>query len=314
MRGNQIARNHAPFLFAIVLSVAAVGGCSLLPPNDHYSVPYGMEDTLIVTQAEETLLRPLTVVEPQEPRWRDIGDAPYSDEFRESFSYRNSERHRVRVTWESDASALSGTVNAVGLKPWFAYQLKLMGAAPIAGSFERDNLASPEQWSSFQLGRVGRWWCEDCQWNVGDGDLRLHIQNDHTVHGYVLFDWFVTDGSGDAEHTFALVNSLRVLWRVDQRERSAKDTHPRWYELARSPQFYPPTYAEEAPRFAIFGEWEPGRADLGEASLPAGRYAVNLNITEETFHANLDEARELAGGGFWAQVLEAAVEFEVLSH
>ncbi len=305
-------------MVAALLLACAVSGCGYFPPCNRESARDSREGTFIVTRTDRTRFRPLTVVEPQEERWRDIADIPYRDEFRESFDYHNSERHQAWVVWEDETStleapALSGTVNAVALKPWFAYQLKLVGAEDIAGPFERDNLASPEQWSSFQLGRVGRWWCEQCEWNIGDGDLRLHIQNDHSVRGYVLFDWFVTDEQGNAEHHFALMSSLRVLWRVDQRERSPKDTPPRWYDLRRTADFYPPSRVGEAHRCGMFGEWEPGRADLGEARLPPGTYSVKLNLTEETFHANLDEARELPGGGFWALVLESDIEFEVLS-
>ncbi|MGD9498615.1 MAG: hypothetical protein AB7Y46_20140, partial [Armatimonadota bacterium] len=61
----------------------------------------------------------------------------------------------------------------------------------------------------------------------------------------------------------------------------------------------------------IFGEREPGRAPIGGLTMPVGQYCVKLNLTEESFHANMDEERSLPGGGFWAWVLESDLRFEV---
>ncbi len=266
---------------------------------------------MTVSDLSETTMGPLTVEEPQRERWRDIADVAYASDFRESFDYDHLDAHRATVAYDREASTLRGTVRAEGLKPWMAYQLKLVGLDPIEGVTEADNASDPRGWSSWQLGRLGRWWCEDCQWNVPGAELHEHVSEGHAVRGYLLFDWFVTDQSGDAEPPFALDSSLHVLWRVGQRERGPKDSAPRWYTVERPAGVYPPSATNTTQRIGLFGEWEPDRPPIGEVRLAAGSYHVGLNLTEETFHANLGEDRELAGGGFWAWVLQSELIFEV---
>lgn len=268
-------------------------------------------EVLYVSETSETMLRALPVVPPQEERWRDLADVAYRDACREAFSYADTDAHRAEVCYGSPAPTLQGVLVATGLKPNLAYQLKLTGLTPLRGPSERANAEDVRAWSSWQLGRLGRWWCEDCAWNVPDADLAAHVGDGHRVRGYLLFDWFVTDGAGDARHEFALDSSLHVLWRVGQRERAPEDTPPRWYRLERDSAVYPPHAAGVPQDVGLFAEWEPGRPPLGRVRLPAGEYEVGLNLTEETFHANLGEARALEGGGFWPWVLEAELRFEV---
>lgn len=275
--------------------------------------PPGMADAevLHVSETSETMLRALTVEPPQAERWRDLADVAYSDAWRERFDYADRAAHRAQVHYESPAPTLRGALIAHALKPNLAYQLKLVGLSPLRGPGERANAGDVRAWSSWQLGRVGRWWCADCAWNVSDVDLAAHVVEGHAVRGYLLFDWFVTDGEGNARHEFALDSSLHVLWRVGQRERAPEDTPPRWYRLERDAAVYPPPAAGVAQDAGVFGEWEPGRPPLGRVRLPAGEYEVGLNLTEETFHANLGEERALEGGGFWPWVLEAELRFEI---
>jgi len=266
---------------------------------------------LHVSATSETLLRALPIAPPQEERWRDIADVAFADDWRQRFDYSDRAAQRAQVRYDSPASTLQGTLTASGLKPHLAYQLKLVGLSAVRGANEAANADDVRAWSSWQLGRIGRWWCEECAWNVADADLATHVADGHRVRGYLLFDWFMTDGGGDARHDFGLDSSLHVLWRVGQRERAPEDTPPRWYRLTRDPAVYPPHAAGVAQEVGLFGEWEPDRPPLGQLRLSAGEYEVGLNLTEETFHANLGEGRTLEGGGFWPWVLEAKLTFRI---
>jgi len=307
---RRAGRSFAPWTIALLAPIVALTGCAALRPPDATDTPAN-EATVIVSELSETTMHALPVEPPEQERWRDIADVAYRDDFREGFNYANTARHRVEVRYEPAAEMLQGVVSATGLKPSMAYQLKLVGLEPIAGATEAENAGDARRWSSWQLGRSGRWWCEDCDWNVPDADLASHVGDGHTVRGYLLFDWFVTDARGDAQHPFALDTSLHVLWRVGQRERGANDSPPRWYTVERPADVYPPSAADTKQQIGLFGEWEPDRPQIGHVRLPAGSYEVGLNLTEETFHANLGEARALEGGGLWAWVLQSELRFEV---
>ncbi|MGD9498216.1 MAG: hypothetical protein AB7Y46_18090, partial [Armatimonadota bacterium] len=288
---------------ALVGVITAVGiGVAIWWPIEPRPAPHGVT---IVDETSETIMHPLPVEPPQELRWRDIADAPYSEDFRGEFDYRDTDLRRAEVTYWQRGPTLAGTLVLRGLKPWFAYQLKLVGARPILGAREGDNAGDVEAWSSWQLGRLGRWWCDDCNWNVADDDLAEHLREGHAVRGYLLFDWLVTDEEGACVHGFMLEGSLHVLWRADQRDAAPQDTATLYYPVERTHYGYGPDVAPGPETVGIFGEWEPGRAPIGGLTMPAGQYCVELNLTEESFHANMDEERSLSGGGFWAWVLES---------
>ncbi len=264
---------------------------------------------LTVSPGSETELKPLHVPDAEYLRWRDLADVTYSDEFCGSFAYDSDEYAQVTVSYEPTSETLRGRIEARGLKPWFAYQVKVVGAAGIKGMSETANSGSVGAWSSYQLGCLGRWWCEQCLWNLSDQEVRQHLRQGHTVKGYVLFDWIVTDGEGNCTHEFALDRSLHVLWRVGQRDRECNDSAPRWYELVRGGYGYAPEHEGTAERVGLYGEWEPDRRAIGLVRLPVGEYSVRLNLTEESFHANLND--EVEAGGLWAWVLDGALQFTV---
>jgi len=295
----------------VTLAVALVAAALGLSCNQagESTVPSG--GVIILQEPTQTTMRALDVAPPQEPRWRDIAGAAYSDDFRASFDYADTAAHRVEVHYQPQAPTLTGTITATGLKPWFAYQLKLVGQGGILGADEGANAGDAAAWSSWQLGRTGRWWCEHCHWNVSDADLAQHVACGHTVRGYLLFDWLVTDAAGNATRDFALDSSLHVLWRVGQRERAPDDGPPRWYRIERGKYAYPPALAGTVADAGMFAEWEPDRPAIGRVRLFPGEYRVLLNVTEESFHDNMDDERVLAGGGFWAWVLEADLAFDV---
>lgn len=310
MTRRSAARTLAPWVVALLIWIVARIACAVVAQRRAEERPAG-EAIVTVSELSETTMQALPVEPPQQERWRDIADVAYLDAFRASFDYADTDRHRVGLSYEAEAPTLRGVVNARGLKPWMAYQLKLVGLEPVLGASEAANAGDAPKWSSWQLGRLGRWWCEECDWNLADGEVAEHLREGHAVRGYLLFDWFVTDARGDAEHRFALDSSLHVLWRVGQRERGPNDSPPRWYTLERPADVYPPPAANTKQQIGVFAEWEPDRPKIGRVRLPAGRYHVGLNLTEESFHANLGEERALEGGGFWAWVLESELRFEV---
>ena len=300
-------RSFLPWAIALLIwIVARLAWVMMVPQSDQEGA-----GRVTVSDLSETTMQALVVRPPQQERWRDAADAPYSDDFRSAFGYANADESRIEVEYERVADTLRGVVRARRLKPGMAYQLKLVGLEPVVGASEAANAGDLRRWSSWQLGRIGRWWCEDCGWNVLDADLAKHVADGHSVSGYLLFDWFVTDAHGDAEHPFALDSSLHVLWRVGQRERGANDSVPRWYTLERQADVYARPLAGTREQVGIFAEWEPDRPKIGEVRLPPGRYEVGLNVTEESFHANLGEDRALEAGGFWAWVLQSELRFEV---
>ncbi|MGI5816737.1 MAG: hypothetical protein ACOX9R_01435 [Armatimonadota bacterium] len=305
------ARSFTPWAIALLLWIVARIAYVAWVERDGDVRPIG-EATVIVKETSETTLRPLPVEPPQQERWRDIAGVAYGESFRERFDYARTHAHSAEVRYEPRAHTLQGTVIARHLKPSFAYQLKLVGLVPITGVTEAENAGDARTWSSWQLGRVGRWWCDDCEWNLLDRELAGHLDDGHSVTGYLLFDWFVTDELGDASRPFALDSSLHVLWRVDQRERGRHDSPPRWYTVKRLPEFYPEEAAGTSQEVALFAEWEPDRPRIGDARPAYGRYHVGLNLTEESFHDNMDGPRMLESGGFWARVLQSDLQFEVV--
>jgi len=251
-------------------------------------------------------LSPRTV-DPGHLRWRDVLGGEYGEPFCASFSYRG----QVSVEWLTTADTLTGTLRVVGGKPNFAYQMKLVGREPVTTAKAPKSAASnPEAWASWQLGHAGRWWCENCGWNVADAALEEHIQAGHTVYGYLLFDYILTDALGSATKSFALDSTYHVLWRDDQREPTGADSPVRSQQVLRGSWGYGVEGEPlDAGRAGVFAEGEPDRPASGTVRLPAGDYSVWLNITEESFHDNLGP--EVPKGGFWAQVLETNLAFTV---
>ena len=124
--------------------------------------------------------------------------------------------------------------------------------------------------------------------------------------GYLLFDYFVTDENGSATLSFEADSSYHVLWKTTQRSPTANDgpTRTRSFDVALPDPAaaydhdYPPATV------SIFGEWE--RLPAGGVRLPAGAYAAQFILTEESFHGG-----GLAGG--WAAAMGGAVSFRILT-
>ena len=139
-------------------------------------------------------------------RWRDALGHPYGARFRQTFSYAKA---HVELRYARRAPVFRGRLVARGLKPNFAYQIKL-GGKPTA-IFGEDG----DDWANEQLGLAGRWWAEQFD-AASDNLIRAWRSNDAEYHewrsrnfadetsrvvftGYLLFDFILTNARGSAE-------------------------------------------------------------------------------------------------------------------
>ncbi|MBV9470070.1 MAG: hypothetical protein JO316_25850 [Abitibacteriaceae bacterium] len=136
-----------------------------------------------------------------------------------------------------------GHITAKGLKPNFAYQLKLTGK-PVAGTrgfgtassyvtatseaqngrpvlhtvLDAKGHPTPvngDDWTNQQLGYAGRWWNDSFPSNntnaVTDEEYQLNTLD--TIYGYIFIGDFVTDKYGNAEWDVVGNRSYHVTWQ-----------------------------------------------------------------------------------------------------
>lgn len=234
-------------------------------------------------------------------RFLDVANRAFSREFVTSFSYTNSAPGgpSATLTYCRRAEAFTGYLRARGLKPHFAYQIKLRGdhaTDPVA--FER-------------IGRLGRWRKLGSRLTNFRDDEVLADTNRGAYESYVFFDTLITDDRGDAEKEFYLDSTLHVLFnQPNQGSPKWEDTRPWPVPFTNTASaLYANPKASVATQY-VYAQTEAGangqvRPDIGEAFLPPGSYRARLSLVEETFHGYGD-------GGFWPAVMECPVSFEVL--
>ena len=234
-------------------------------------------------------------------RFMDVGGRAYSGPFLEKFSYTDSRARRpsVKLEYLGRAETFAGKVAATGLKPNFAYQIKLCANyAEDPQGFER-------------IGYTGRWRLPGRATNYKD-EAYEEYEHKERVEAYLLFDFFVTDSGGNAEKEFYADSSLHVLWNAStQRAPGFADSSPIPVTRAASDRAL---YANPRPDLAaqhVYAESEQhalgrdNRKPIGCVFLPPGRYKGNVVLTEESFHGFGD-------AGYWATVMCAPVAFEVV--
>ena len=227
-------------------------------------------------------------------RWSDIAGNHYGDSFSKAFRYANEDADgpQVWVRVEPEGDTFRGRLEARNLKPFFAYQMKLMG----------DHSKGVKQFET--IGYLGRWRLPGDGTNYTDSQYRGY-DDKASVRAYLLFDFFVTDAKGNAIREFALDSSLHVLWVERQRSGMSEDMIP--IEVLPSD---PDVYTKPKPTATIERIWAE-REHVRYASedqitrLPAGKYEAVLALTEESFHT-IDR-----DGGYWSTVLELPVSFEI---
>ncbi|MCX7591159.1 MAG: hypothetical protein N2255_05970 [Kiritimatiellae bacterium] len=259
------------------------------PPREHGPMKFEL-----TAENSQTMIG---VDDQQNERWADVAGNYYSQRFINSFSYSRPTPKGpvVRVRIEPRGKTLAGRLEARGLKPNFAYQIKLRGIFDDRTAFEK-------------IGYAGRWRLPGRETNYSDRDYETH-PNPEEVEAYILFDFFVTDAGGNAVRNFALDSSLHVLWSA-LRQRFPNDLGDLVAVVvdATNPLVYARPKKLETVEL-LWAEREVGRYKTPDQTvfLPPGRYRAELVLTEESFHSRDND------GGWWATVFVCPIEFEVVS-
>lgn len=222
-------------------------------------------------------------------RWRDIATNLYSASYQASYLYDSA-----AVTVEFDScldSVFAGHLAAAGLKPNFAYQIKLVGKPEGVWGAAGDDVTNEN------IGYAGRWWrVAPDPGNSNDEDYEAHRDDPEYIYeGYLVFDFFTTDRFGAAELDFASTSSYHVLWWEHQRAGGSCDSPVTWSTVRGYAS--DPAYDEDVgpTEIGVYAEIE--RFCYGETTLPAGQYNCRFALTEESFH------QSGTGEGGWATVL-----------
>ncbi|MBT3374053.1 MAG: hypothetical protein HN742_33600 [Lentisphaerae bacterium] len=229
-------------------------------------------------------------------RWCDVAGNFYSAELVSRFTYAgtsdNSPTVRVRVAPVADT--FRGRLEAHGLKPNFAYQMKLRG----------DFLRDREGFDA--IGAVGRWRLPGFATNYTDEEIEAYEPKED-IEAYVFFDFVVADAEGRAIREFALDSTLHVLWNGyrqggpdDTRDLVVVTVDPSssgTYSRPKSGLAYEFLWAErERDRYTEAGE---------KIRLPPRTYRAQFVLTEETFHSTDND------GGWWPTVMTLPIAFRI---
>lgn len=244
-------------------------------------------------------------------RWWDIANTPYNDWLTEGkpnnrFSYT---ARQVTLTYDRAprGTFFVGRIDATGLKPNFAYQIKLVGK-PVRG--KQGWGAYGDDVANERLGYAGRWWCDSEQLNVNDTHYQDYYKapsaaDRHTLYGYLFVSDFVTDASGDAHLDFAGDHSYHVTWSSWQ---GADTGLPVGVFISqgrfdgKQNNYYGYGVRPRATMVKLFYEYEAGR--FQPVVLPRGHYNCRMLLTEESFHNAFGEVgTNDPNGGFWKSVL-----------
>lgn len=233
--------------------------------------------------------------DPEHERWADLVGNYYAAGFARHFSYEDTsvDGPRVWVSVKPQGTTLEGRLEAHRLKPNFVYQIKLSGDFKDRKSFER-------------IGRLGRWRLPGRETNYSDWDYERFPKKE-LVDAYIFFDFFATDGAGNAVKEFALRDSYHVLKRLSRNKSYALPQDIREVTLEGDidglyvrPKAGPLVERVGADREGI-RYWQRDRIQL-----PPGHYTAKFVLTEESFHSRDND------GGWWATPLSVPIEFEIV--
>ena len=235
------------------------------------------------------------------PRWLDIDDGRFHAFINtlgtpDEFVYRVGQ---VVLTYDfrQNGGVFRGHIEARGLKPNFAYQLKLCGK-PMSGVRGWGRFGDDK--SNAALGFQGRWWDDSDQKGGFDDYYRsLYVKaappRRHSMVGYVFIGDFVTDEAGSAGTDFVADTPLHITWQDKQKVPFKHHEAGVWAIQSTQKPFrgYGSAFAPRT--IKLWYEHEKGRP--GHLKLPAGRYNCRLLVTEESFHS------KTTAGGRWLTVL-----------
>ncbi|MDF2439447.1 MAG: hypothetical protein JWN98_431 [Abditibacteriota bacterium] len=330
---------------ALLLLVANLPGLAAadaqtVAPNasaPNASAPNGTQSTLVATAPDAVVPLDASVKMfpyrdpwlPSRERWRDIADNPLRGFLSQEqpFSYRNdytsdeggaARQTQVTLSYSTSPGVpyFVGRIDATGLKPNFAYQLKLVGK-PVKGTqgwgIHGDAVGNE------RLGYAGRWWCghpiHASGTNFDDNHYLSEYKNalpgmEHNMYGYIYMGQFITDGAGNAHVDFFGDHPYHISWASWQG--GAKDVLAgRWpvrsaplptvgngAEVGINGDQYGYGALRPSTSVTLYYENEPGRTQ--PLTLPPGIYRCRFLITEESFHNPIANSPE---GGYWKTVL-----------
>ena len=231
-------------------------------------------------------------------RFKDVSGQVFAANYIANYAYSNAQ---VQVSLNtSEGSFLAGTIQAQGLKPNFAYQVKLGGRNTRLG-------ANGDDATNERLGLIGRWWrAYPNPANAKDDDYFAHKDDpNYAYSGYLIIGFFITDAQGGATLHLEGDNSFHVLWRTNQRSPAPNDGPIDTFVLPATTGN--PAYDVTNPSqpLGIYGEWEPTRVLPGTLAMPNGHYACDFVLTEESFHDSGPNA------GNWTAALSAPIAFDI---
>lgn len=235
-------------------------------------------------------------------RFLDVANRAFSREFVAGFSYTDPSLACpvVELEYCRRAETFTGRLRAQGLKPHFAYQVKLRGDP------KTDNLAFE------RIGRLGRWRKLGSRL-TNFSDAEVDAAPDRSAYeSYIFFDVLITDEHGNATKDLYLDSTLHVLFnQPNQGSPKGVDSRPMPVPFTNTASALYANPKPSVPTQFVYAQTEAGsngqvRPDIGDAFLPTGTYQARLSLVEETFHGYGD-------GGFWPTVMECDVAFEVLA-
>jgi hypothetical protein len=246
-----------------------------------------------------TILTGLPYIENE--RYLDIAGRAYSRAVLEKFSYTGEfgTMPEVKIEYPKNAETFVCKVTASGLKPNFAYQLKLRGRY------------SDDPVGFMNIGYTGRWRLPGRGTNYNDKVIEKYEHLDE-VESYLFFDFFVTDDKGEVEQWCYADSSLHVLWNATTQRPSRPADGAQRPILRRGGDrtiYANPRGDVSAQRMYAESEQhsqgtKDNRPEIGKALLPTGDYKAEIVLTEESFHGWGDN-------GFWPTVMAGRVEFAV---
>lgn len=291
MKFKSFASRHFP-VFAALTALVALGGCGGGSGGPRSS-PSGFRSPVT--------LNLVTFADPWAaslPRLWDIDDRPYDGFLAQGFSY---SRAQVELTYDAapETPYFKGRLRASGLKPNFSYQLKLAGKP-------KDGARGWEQYgddvANERIGRIGRWWDDEGQFNSTDNSFNTLYKNAtpasrNTIYGYQLMAIAVSDSNGEVDVAFDGSGSYHVTWQ--DKQLFGKDFDAGTFSIGSVSPYYGYGHAVADKDVKLWLEREPGRP--ARVALPRGHYDVRFIITEDSFHNNFGGTSS-PDGGLWQTV------------